>query len=143
MLSIGNTSLVRSLNFHSLNIFTVFELYKYLFDVSFIFPVQQNNNINNNNIENTYRVETNLEFKIVRKKKTQNISQKVHLFQYPKSYVHLYMVVRCQTLLSIMIRIKRVLFVVTVKKSYLNSYKDSISNQLQNFLLTILLRTQI
>lgn len=80
MLSIGNTSLVRSLNFHSLNIFTVFELYKYLFDVSFIFPVQQNNNINNNNIENTYRVETNLEFKIVRKKKTQNISQKVHLF---------------------------------------------------------------
>ena len=74
MYRIGNTSLVRSLNFNFLNIFTVFELYKYLFDVSFIFPVQQNNNINNNNIENTYRVETNLEFKIVRQRKTQNIS---------------------------------------------------------------------
>ena len=74
MYRMGNTSLVRSLNFNFLNIFTVFELYKYLFDVSFIFPMQQNNNINNNNIENTYRVETNLEFKIVRKRKTQNIS---------------------------------------------------------------------
>ena len=74
MYRIGNTSLVRSLKFNFLNIFTVFELYKYLFDVSFIFPVQQNNNINNNNIENTYRVETNLEFKIVRKRKTQKIS---------------------------------------------------------------------
>ena len=69
MYRIGNTSLVRSLNFNFLNIFTVFELYKYLFDISFILRKQQNNNINNNNIENTHHVENSLEFKMTSKRK--------------------------------------------------------------------------